>query len=108
LNNLARRHAQKAESDESHRKWTLQRLFEATPDEVNRLAGKTLYQWNSYHDRWELEARVGTEFNVREGIEQLHHNAERTAEVARLKQQLQSIILQLELIEPFMKAGLHE
>jgi hypothetical protein len=78
-------------------------ILEATPDEVNRLAGKTLYQWNSYHDRWELESRVGTEFNVREGIEQLHHNAERTAEVARLKQQLQSIILQLELIEPFMK-----
>ncbi len=78
-------------------------ILEATPDEINRLAGKTLYQWNSYHERWELEARVGTEFNVREGIEQLHRNAERIAEVARLKQQLQSIILQLELVEPFMK-----
>lgn len=77
-------------------------LLEATTHEVNALAGKTLYQWSSYHERWELQPRLGTTFDVVKGIEQLHRNAQRLEEVERLKQQLRSLILQLELVEPFM------
>jgi len=78
-------------------------IIEASTQEVNMLAGKVLYQWSSYHERWEQQPYIGTIFNVVEGISQLHRNANRLAEVKRLKQQLQCIILQLELIEPFMK-----
>jgi hypothetical protein len=78
-------------------------ILEATPQEVNMLAGKVLYDWSSYHERWNKSPAPGTVFNVVEGITQLHHNEKRIEEVQRLKQQLQSIILQLELVEPFMK-----
>ena len=84
-----------------HGRYTV--IMEASVDEVNMLAGKTLYEWSSYYDRWTLQPSVGTAFNVRDGISQIHRNEQRVAEVARLKQQLQSIILQLELVEPFMK-----
>ena len=76
-------------------------IIEASTQEVNLLAGKVLYQWSSYHERWEQQPYIGTTFNVVEGISQLHRNANRLAEVARLKQQLQCIITQLELVEPF-------
>lgn len=78
-------------------------ILEATIQEVNALAGKQLYQWNNYRDAWDHAPSPGTVFNVIDGISQLHRNEQRTNEVIRLKQQLQSIILQLELIEPFMK-----
>ena len=78
-------------------------ILEASVQEVNMLAGKTLYEWNSYRESWDKAPAPGTVFNVVEGITQLHHNAQRAEEIVRLKRQLQSIILQLELIEPFMK-----
>lgn len=78
-------------------------ILEATTNEVNMLAGKTLYQWDNYREAWDRCPAPGTVFNVVEGITQLHRNEKRIEEVYRLKQQLQSIILQLELIEPFMK-----
>lgn len=78
-------------------------ILEATTNEVNMLAGKNLYQWNSYNERWDYCPAPGTVFNIVEGITQLHRNEKRIEEVYRLKQQLQSIILQLELVEPFMK-----
>ena len=78
-------------------------ILEASVEEINMLAGTILYEWSSYHERWDKQPSVGTAFNVRAGIEQLHRNSQRVAEVARLKQQLQSIILQLELVEPFMQ-----
>jgi hypothetical protein len=78
-------------------------IMEANVQEVNMLAGKTLYEWNSYRESWDKAPAPGTVFNVVEGITQLHHNTQRAEEIVRLKRQLQSIILQLELIEPFMK-----
>lgn len=78
-------------------------IIEASPHEVNMLAGKNLYEWSSYYDKWNSCPRPGTTFDVVAGISQLHHNSKRTEEVNRLKKQLQSIILQLELVEPFMK-----
>ena len=78
-------------------------ILEASAQEVNMLAGKTLYEWNSYRDSWDKSPAPGTTFNVVEGITQLHHNAQRAEEIVRLKRQLQCIITQLELVEPFMK-----
>lgn len=78
-------------------------VLEATPQEVNLLAGKELYQWSSYNDRWNREPSPGTTFDIVAGITQLHRNAQRVEEVKRLKVQLQSIIVQLDLVEPFMK-----
>ena len=78
-------------------------IIEASTQEVNMLAGKTLYEWNNYRESWDKSPAPGTVFNVVEGITQLHHNAQRAEEIVRLKRQLQSIILQLELVEPFMK-----
>jgi hypothetical protein len=78
-------------------------IIDATPQEVNMLAGKNLYVWNGYYERWDTVPKPGTTFNVVAGITQLHRNAERSMEVYRIKKQLESLILQLELVEPFMK-----
>jgi len=78
-------------------------ILEATVREVNMLAGKVLYDWSNYHNRWLKYTAPGTIFNVIDGISQLHRNAKRVEEIQHLKQQLQSIILQLDLVEPFMK-----
>lgn len=78
-------------------------ILEATTNEVNALAGKNLYQWNSYNERWDFAPKAGTTFSVVEGVSQLHRNAKRVEEVQRLKAHLKSIIDQLDLIEPFMK-----
>lgn len=78
-------------------------ILEAHVSEVNALAGKVLYDWSSYKDCWNRAPAPGTVFNVLEGIAQLHRNENRVGEIQKIKQQLQSLILQLELIEPFMK-----
>ena len=67
------------------------------------LAGSNLYVWSTYYNKWEHSPKPGTTFDVVAGITQIHRNAERQNEVHRIKQQLQSLILQLELVEPFMK-----
>ena len=78
-------------------------ILQATTQEVNMLSGGELYRWNNWSRAYDKQPNIGTVFNVVEGISQLHRNAKRTEEVQRLKAQLQSIILQLELVEPFMK-----
>lgn len=78
-------------------------ILQATTQEVNMLAGTELYRWSNYNRIYDKQPNIGTVFNVVEGISQLHRNTKRIEEVHRLKQQLQSMILQLELVEPFMK-----
>lgn len=82
-------------------------IVEATLQELAALADKKItgdepdtesgYQYS----RRECIA-VGTTFNINAGWTQINRNDKRKAEVFTVKRQLEAIVAQLEMIEPFL------
>jgi hypothetical protein len=78
-------------------------LVEATVQEIAALADcKVTHSESSGYYTTEA-VKVGTIFNVKEAFAQIHRNDKRKNEVATVKQQLQAIITQLDMVEPYLE-----
>jgi hypothetical protein len=77
-------------------------LLEATSEEIDKLAGRSICQ-GSYHDERQLEYVIGTEFKVIEAFDQIHRNETRLAQVKNLRDTLNAMLTGLEMAEPFIK-----
>lgn len=72
-------------------------LVEATVQEIAALADCKVT-----HSETTEAVKVGTIFNVKEAFAQIHRNDKRKNEVATVRQQLQAIITQLDMVEPYL------
>jgi len=77
-------------------------LLEATSEEIDKLAGRSVCQ-GSYHDERQIEYVLGTEFKVIDAFDQIHRNERRLAQVQNLRDTLSSMLTGLEMAEPFIE-----
>jgi hypothetical protein len=80
-------------------------LLSATVEEIAALANTNITHKEEanygYYSKCDA-VKVGTEFNIKAAWSQIHRNDKRKGEVFTVRRQLEAIIAQLDMIEPFL------
>ena len=77
-------------------------LLEATTQEIDYLAGKTIGHRNDSFYTCKREIPTGTTFNIVKAFEQIHCNERRRGQLHTLRQTLQLMLSGLEMIDPLI------
>lgn len=82
-------------------------LVEATLQELASLADRKIHTdehdpEGSYQSSRRDCIKIGTEFKISNAWAQIHRNDKRKAEVQTVRKQLEAVITQLDMIEPFL------